>query len=422
MRRAGGLLATLAVLASAALTLAACGGGTRHPPLPPGDRIRGDRLTVYVSVPLNGASAVGGRAVVRGAKLALAHGQGRIGRYRVVLRVLDDSTPATLQWSAPQTTIDANRAVADRTTIGYIGDLNSGASAVSIPLLNRVGIAQISPASTAVGLTAGGPYAEPGEPQAYYPTTRRTFARVVPSDLVQAQVQVELQRQLGCHLTYVLYDDEYDGEATFWAFQALARQRGLQFVSQQYLPGVSSYLPIAQTVRQSGADCVMVAAIASPSAVALATQVAAKVPNAYLLGTSGLAQSSFTNPLRGGIPAAIDRRVLVTIAAGDPAADNPQAAAFERAYTRAYGSDPEPVAINGYESMSLMLSAIRAATDGGRRSAQRVEVVKALFATRGRRSPIGTYSIRSDGNTTLDRYGVYRVERGRLQFWRAMTG
>ena len=48
------------------------------------------------------------------------------------------------------------------TTIGYVGDLNSGASAISIPPLNRAGIPQVSPTSTAVGLTSSALGSFPG--------------------------------------------------------------------------------------------------------------------------------------------------------------------------------------------------------------------------------------------------------------------
>jgi hypothetical protein len=42
----------------------------------------------------------------------------------------------------------------------------------------------------------------------------------------------------------------------------------------------------------------------------------------------------------------------------------------------------------------------------------------AIFATKGRRSVLGTYGIRPDGDTTLRRYGVYRIVGGRLRFWK----
>ncbi|HEY4827508.1 MAG TPA: hypothetical protein VIH85_12100, partial [Solirubrobacteraceae bacterium] len=102
-------------------------------------RIRGTTLTVYVSVPLLGPSKVSGEAVVDGAQLALSQAQDQIGQYRIQLRALNDATAQRQGWDPGQTTIGVHSAVLDPTTIGYLGELNSGASAVSIPPLNRAG-------------------------------------------------------------------------------------------------------------------------------------------------------------------------------------------------------------------------------------------------------------------------------------------
>jgi branched-chain amino acid transport system substrate-binding protein len=88
-------------------------------------------------------------------------------------------------------------------------------------------------------------------------------------------------------------------------------------------------------------------------------------------------------------------------------------------YSQLYGT-PQPYAIYGYETMSLMLDAISRATHGGKIAAQRSKVVAAIFKTRNRHSVLGTYSINGNGDTTLTRYGVYRVVDGRLEFARAI--
>ena len=92
----------------------------------------------------------------------------------------------------------------------------------------------MSPASTAVGLTSDAPGASPGEPQKYYPTKVRTYARLVPDDNVQAAVQVKLQQSLGCSTTYVVDDGEVDGLDMAMSFSDAARRAGLQVVSVQH--------------------------------------------------------------------------------------------------------------------------------------------------------------------------------------------
>ena len=99
-----------------------------------GNRIPGKTLTIYLSVPAARAPrASAARRCVGGARLALAEVHGRIGEYRIVLRSLDDSTAKRGDWDPGQTTINARLAMLDPTTIGYIGEFNSGASAISIP-------------------------------------------------------------------------------------------------------------------------------------------------------------------------------------------------------------------------------------------------------------------------------------------------
>jgi branched-chain amino acid transport system substrate-binding protein len=404
-----------AAVAALALTVAGCGSSTV-------DRIHGDKLTIYESLPLHGGSQLGAQAALNGARMALAERAGRIGRYQVKLRVLDDSSAKAGTWDPGQTETNARLAATDRTTIGYVGDLNSGASAISIPLLNRQGIAQISPASTAVGLTSDAPGASPGEPDKYYPTRRRTFARVVPDDAVQAAAQVELQRQLGCNGTFVVDDGEVDGLDEATTFADAAKQQGLNVIGMQaFQPGQTDYSSFAAGVAANHPDCVLISALSDSDAVLVTRQLAAVLPHAQIFGIAGLAEDSYTSPALGGIPEPLDRRVLITVAMLGPSAYPPAGRAFLARYAQRYGP-PNAYAIFGYEAMSLMLDAIARATNDGRVQARRSRVVAALFSTRDRESVLGTYSIDSDGNTSLDQYGVWRVVGGRLVFWKAIQG
>ena len=407
----------MTVLAALA-ALSGCGGGAKDTP---DGRIRGNTLTIYASVPLRGLSRVSGTAAVSGARLALAEVGGRIGEYRVALKVLDDATVAKGGWDPGQTTINARVAVLDPTTIAYLGELNSGASAVSIPPLNRAGIPQVSPTSSAVGLTTSGPSTSPGEPQKYYPTGVRTFARVVPNDTIQANAQVRVQRSLGCHSTYVLDDGEVDGADAARSFAVAAQRAGLRLAGTQTFPrNATSYTALASGVAQTHPGCVLISADTESGAALLTAQLAAAMPAARLFGTAGLAESTYTDPARGGIPLAVAPRVVLTAPALSLSQYPASARAFTAAYQRRFGP-VEPDSIFGYEAMSLLLNAIGRATDGGTKPAVRSAVRAALFATRDRRSVLGTYSIDPNGDTTLRRYGVYGIVAGRLTFWQAIA-
>jgi len=407
----------VALLAAAAV-VAACGSSSGHTLA--ATQIRGKTLTIYASAPLRGRSSVTGQSVIDGARLALEQVRDRIGEYRVALKVLDDATVQRGGWDPGQTTINVRAAVVNPTTIGYVGEVNSGASAISIPPLNRAGIPQVSPTSTAVGLTSSSDAAFPGEPQKYYPTGIRTFARVVPNDSVQATAQVRVQKGMGCNSTYVLNDGEVDGADAARSFEVAAMAAHLRLAGvTEFVRDATSYKALATSIAHTGSDCVLIAADTESGAVLLTTQLAAAMPHVKIFGTAGLAETTFANPADGGIPLSIDRQVVVTAPTLAQSEYPRSARAFTAAYERRFGT-PEPDAIFGYEAMSLMIDAIVRATDDGTLPAERSKVRDAIFDTRDRQSVLGTYSIDRDGDSTLRRYGVYTIIGGHLTFWESI--
>src|SRR4029453_2301331 len=131
--------------------------------------------------------------VVAGEKLALEAARGNGGKFSVKDVSLDYSTAAAGKWDASQISSDARTAAQDKSRVAYLGEFNSGASAISLPVLNEANILQISPSNTYVGLTrAEG--ADKGEPDKYYPAGKRTYGRVAPADHIQAAAQVTYQK------------------------------------------------------------------------------------------------------------------------------------------------------------------------------------------------------------------------------------
>ena len=207
----GGLALSVVVLAIAA---AGCGGGDDGPAT----------LTVYVSAPLHGARASEGRAIVDGARLALEQAGGRVGNLSVRAFYLDD-TGGGPKWSPVATAANARRAAEDASTIGFIGDVDSGATRVSLPITNQAEIAQISPAATAVDLTrqaSGGV-----DPDRYRPSGKQTFARVVPADDVQARAAALLAKQLGAGSAAVVVEDSDYGRVLSDGFRQAAGELGI---------------------------------------------------------------------------------------------------------------------------------------------------------------------------------------------------
>ena len=91
---------------------------------------------------------------------------------------------------------------------------------------------------------------------------------------------------------------------------------------------------------------------------------------------------------------------------------------FLKAYEAEYGEkNPDRYAVYGYESMSLLLDAIKRAGENG---ADRAAVVDQLLATKDREGVFGTYSIDENGDITLTPYGVYSIKDDQLAFDRSV--
>src|SRR5579884_2753682 len=123
---------------TALLALAACGSSGKS----------SNTIDVYSSLPLTGASSAQTDPMVNGIKLALSEAGNKAGKWTINYTSLDDSTASAGKWDPGQTEANARKAVGDPNAVYYIGEFNSGASEYSIPILNRGGIPQVSPANT----------------------------------------------------------------------------------------------------------------------------------------------------------------------------------------------------------------------------------------------------------------------------------
>ena len=388
------LVCLLAVVAGA---LGGCGGSG------------GGTVDFYSSLPLSGASAARANAIVDGAKLALAQAGGRAGQFTVRYLSLDDSTALGGTWDPGRTAANARRAAQDLKAVYYIGEYNSGASEISIPILNRAGVPQVSPASTYVGLTTNEPGSLPGEPAKYYPTGRRTFLRIVPRDTIQAAALIDLMVTDGCSKIALAHDLDAYGRGLARLIQLEALGNGATVVSDTGIDtAAASDRSYARRVKAQGVDCFMFAGTTSSGAVRLVRDVNATIPTARVYGGDGVCESAFTNPAQHGIPARIAPLFKCTLPVLNLAA-YPGGKEFLSAYRAAYGdSRPDPYAIYGYEAMKLGLDTVASLASKGN---DKAAVLAALFAT-NRNSVLGAYEFDPNGDTTLSDYGVYTVADG----------
>ena len=406
------LAATGCLVGALAMGVGACGGDDDDD-AGGGGESGGKTLTVYSSLPLQGASRPQTTALVNGVKLALEQAGGKAGDFTVKYESLDDSTAQAGSWTPEATQANARKVAQDDSAAVYIGEFNSGASAVSIPVLNEAGVPQISPANTAVGLTSDEPGANPGEPDKYYPTGQRTYARIVPKDTIQAAALATVMKEDGCTNVQLANDKEVYGAGLATNIESAAEAQGLSIISNEAIDkNQPNYRALASKANGAGADCFIYSGITANNAVQLYKDFSAAIPDAKLYGPDGVAESGFADPKEGGIPADVASKIKLTVATLDPKSYPPEGQEFFTQFEEKYDEpNPDPYSIYGYEAMRLALDAISRSGTG-----EKADIVKALFDTKDRESVLGTYSIDENGDTTLTDYGVYTVDKGELEF------
>jgi len=407
--RLASLVALLAALAAVSSTLAGCGGvGVSG-----AETAIGNQLTIYSSLPLQGPSASISQQLVNGEKLALADAGGRIGPFTVSYVSEDDASPTSGQSTPGITATNAKMAADDTTTIAYLGDYDSADTAVSLPLINAAGILQVSPASPYVGLTSSEDAGQ-DEPERFYPSGHRTFGRLQPGDPTQAAAQVKLMRELGVHSVYVLNDQDPFEVPLSQIVAADAKSAGIMLAGEDGVDvkGSTSFTGEVEKISNSGAQAVFFAGAGGSGTVALWRQLHSADPHLLLLGSSAIANESFTSQL-GAAAASTYITTPVLPASLYP----PPAARVLADYRRHFAGEAGPYALYGYEAMSVVLDAIRAA---GQHGNDRQSVIDQFFAVRNRDSVLGRYSIEADGETTLSRYGVDQVVAGKPVFYRVI--
>jgi branched-chain amino acid transport system substrate-binding protein len=413
----------IAALAAIALAVVGCsssgsssssaGGGSSS-------SASGKTVDIYSSLPLQGASTSQTIPLVNGIKLALSQAGGKAGQWTVNYQSLDDSTAAAGKWDPGQTAANARKVATDPKAVYYIGEFNSGASEVSIPILNEAGVPQVSPANTYVGLTTSLPGSAPGEPRKYYSTGTRTYLRVVPIDSIQAAADLIAMKKAGCTKVAVANDKEAYGGGLATLLELEKHFYGITITGNTGIdPTAPNFRSYASTIKGQGADCFFFAGIVSNGAVQITKDVHAAIPTAKVFGGDGVCTDSYTDAAKGGIPASLYPLTECTVATQDLAA-YPGGKEFLAAYKAKYGvSDPDPYAIYGYEVMTLALDTVKGlGAQGDNKSA----VLRGLFSSTPRHSVLGSFAFNADGDTTLKSYGLYKVKPdGEPVFFKTVT-
>ncbi|MDQ3608916.1 MAG: ABC transporter substrate-binding protein, partial [Actinomycetota bacterium] len=391
--------------AVAALVLAGCGAQEDPEPTTPVTDEPITDLTIYSSLPSLGPDQEEAARVRQGIDLALDQAGGRAGDIAVTHQPLDNATREDEGWSAARVSANARDTAQDDDAGVYIGELRSAASVLSMPILNEAGVAQISPAASAVGLTREGPGAQEGEPGRYYPTGEGHFARLIPDDGVQGAVLAGLMAQERCMRAALVNDGELEPAQLVAVVAEELREQGAEVVLDDVL-GEQGLPPdrVAERAGEADADCLLYAGGATPLAGELLTQAGEQLgESTSLFAAKGLVEPPFFAPPRGLAPE-LAQRLTLTLPPDGEARSPVRAALLDELGPGAQEDPASRYVLYGYEAMQLALDAIVRSGTG-----RREDIVDALLETQDRRSVLGTYSIEDGGGSTLSEYAVFGV-------------
>ena len=365
-----------------------------------------DTLTIYSSLPLQGPDRERARDMVNAIKLALQEAGGKVGPFTLTYVPLDSATPEDATWTPDKVLDNARRAVRDLNAIAYIGERDSAATALSLPLTNEGHVLQVSPSSTYDGLTRMS--RRQGEPQRFYPSGERTFARVVPADHVQAAALVGYMKASGVRRLAMLADREIYGGGIADEVEKAAARQGIEVIDRGRIDASRGDLSgAASGVAETGADAFLFAGTTDTGAARIFTAVAEASPSMLLFGPAAVADQAFLDALSP----AVQRQMRVTTPALPPRLLPRSAREFRDRFRMTFGRQPAPEALQAYEAASAVLHAIGSA---GTRGNNRQAVTDAFLAIRNRNSVLGRYSIDANGDTSLSTYAGNRVRRAQF--------
>jgi ABC-type branched-subunit amino acid transport system substrate-binding protein len=276
----------VALLGAASALLSGClGNGADDEP----HVIRGDTATVYSSAPRHGVSAATAAEVVAGERRALDERGGRAGGLRIRFRQLPATDERDQAWDPGLVAENAKTAADDPTAIAYLGELDYGATAVSLPITNDAGQLQVSPGDGLTSLTRRAPGRPRNGPERYYPTDSRTFVRIGPTDLDEADRIVARLAAAG-HTTFgLLYDREIYGRELAAQVVDRARRAGLRAVAAEEYRGQVDEVPdIARGLAEEEPGAVVLLSVAGRGTFPMLVALGDQLPGVPVFASSGI--------------------------------------------------------------------------------------------------------------------------------------
>src|SRR3954470_7546701 len=346
-------------------------------------------------LPLQGAIRAQTVQISRAMIWALQQKGWKAGSWKIGYQSCDDSTAQAGGWDSAKCATNARLYASNTSVMAVVGTFNSGCAKIEVPILNRSHpgpVLMVSPANTNPGLTKKW---DPGEPQKYYPTGTRNYARVVATDDIQGPADAIWSKAQGYKKVFVLNDKQTYGFGVATTYKKAAAKLGIKVVGfQGWDAKASSYEALANAIKASGAQAVFLGGIACNNGAKLMQDIKSVNPGIHLQMPDG-----FSDPNANG---AVANGAYISVAGQPPKSLTGFGATFVKSFGKSIGATPNPYAAYGAQAMLVALQAV--ATRPGDRAA----ITRTVFGLHISGGVLGNFTIGAGGDTDALAITIYK--------------
>lgn len=369
------------------------------------------KVVIASDLPLTGSARLQTESMVQAIRMRIEESGGKVNGVKIEYRSLDDATAQAGKWDEAKCADNMNQLAQDPEVVAVIGPMNSGCAQIQVKTANMAGLAIVSPAATAVGLTKDG--GMPGEPDKYYPSGVRNFLRVVPADDLQARAAAAWAKQLGVKKAFVVHDKETYGKGLADQFEGAAEEIGIEIIENEGIdPMASNYRSLIPKITSHGAQLVYFGGITQNNAGQFLKDLRAASKDIHFMGPDGIVEDAFIEAAgESGVGA------KATLGGVPPEKLTGNGKRFVQRFTKKYGP-PQSYSAYAYDAAGIVVSAIERCAGGD--GVNRACVLKELFATQEHDGALGRFSITETGDTTITTLTGLTVKQHAWQFDRVI--
>ncbi len=316
-----------------------------------------------------------------------ANAEGGVGGRKIEVVVGDDAGDPS------RAVIVADKFSMDRSVLGVVGPMNSGAVNAALPTYQRAGLVLISQSATNPSLTELG---------------YKVMHRICPRDDAQGPAAARFMvEELGAKNVYMIDDKGAYGQGLADQVAAALEKAGVKVTRGQIIPEDRDFSPILTMVKAVSPDLLYLGLPNPAQAAALIKQAVGLGLRPKLMGGDGLKER---DQLIAGAGGAAEGMYVTAI--GRDIKDVPEAEGFIKKFEGKYGA-MSIFSGQSYEATKILIEAMRKAAANNPAGLTRAAVLEAVHNTREYKGILGfPVSFNAKGDVVGASIYVFQVKGG----------